>query len=74
MTESTAVIAHRFKPPEVVDSFTTLRQPPHNLEVEQALLGAVLMNNAAYEKVGEILRPNISTIRSIPASTPPSKP
>ena len=39
------------------DSFAALRQPPHNLEVEQALLGAILMNNTAYEKVGEMLRP-----------------
>lgn len=28
-----------------------------NLEAEQALLGAVLANNKAYEKVSEFLRP-----------------
>lgn len=39
------------------DHFDHLRQPPHNLEVEQALLGAVLMNNTAYERVGEKLKP-----------------
>ena len=32
-----------------------LREPPHNLEVEAALLGAVLRNNRAFEKVGDIL-------------------
>ena len=30
---------------------------PQNLEAEQALLGAVLANNKAYEKVSEFLRP-----------------
>ena len=34
-----------------------LRVPPHNLEAEQALLGAILLNNRAYERVSEFLRP-----------------
>jgi replicative DNA helicase len=34
----------------------THREPPHNLEAEQALLGAVLINNRAYERVSEFLR------------------
>jgi replicative DNA helicase len=34
------------------------RTPPHNLEAEQALLGALLVNNVVYEKVGEILQPD----------------
>ncbi len=33
------------------------RTPPHNIEAEQALLGAILVNNKAFEKVGEYLRP-----------------
>lgn len=33
------------------------RQSPHNLEVEQGLLGAVLVNNRALEKVSEFLKP-----------------
>jgi replicative DNA helicase len=33
------------------------RSPPHNLEAEQALLAAILVNNAAYHKVAEFLRP-----------------
>ncbi|HTH18211.1 MAG TPA: replicative DNA helicase [Magnetospirillum sp.] len=33
------------------------RTPPHNYEAEQALLGAVLLNNRAFEKVSEFLRP-----------------
>lgn len=33
-----------------------LRTPPHNFEAEQALLGALLANNRAYERVAEIVR------------------
>jgi len=32
--------------------------PPQNIEAEQALLGAILANNRAYEKVSEFLRPD----------------
>lgn len=31
------------------------RRVPHNLEVEQALLGAILLDNRAYERVSEIV-------------------
>ena len=34
-----------------------LRLPPANLEAEQALLGALLANNKAYERVSEFLEP-----------------
>lgn len=33
------------------------RAPPHNEEAEQALLGAILTNNRAYEKISELLKP-----------------
>ncbi len=36
---------------------TQPRTPPQNLEAEQALLGAILVNNNAYEKVSDYLRP-----------------
>jgi replicative DNA helicase len=36
---------------------TPHREPPHNLEAEQALLGAILVNNRAFERVGEFLAP-----------------
>ena len=39
---------------EAADRF---REPPVNYEAEQALIGAVLANNAAYEKVADFLRP-----------------
>jgi replicative DNA helicase len=58
MTESNAIIAATIHPIARRDGEPgNMRQPPQNLEVEQALLGAVLMNNAAHEKVNEILRP-----------------
>jgi replicative DNA helicase len=33
-----------------------LRTPPHNFEAEMALLGALLANNKAFDKVAEFLR------------------
>lgn len=33
------------------------RSQPHNIEAEQALLGAILINNEAYNRVSEYLRP-----------------
>jgi replicative DNA helicase len=43
--------------PSRVDDLLRLRTPPSNAEAEQALLGAILANNKAYEKVSEFLRP-----------------
>lgn len=37
------------------DALGPVRTAPHNIEAEQALLGALLVNNVVYEKVGEIL-------------------
>src|ERR671918_678869 len=46
-------------PPEALDARTPVgfRTQPHNIDAEQALLGAVLVNNEAYHRVGEYLRP-----------------
>src|SRR3712207_7762571 len=33
------------------------RQSPHNIEVEQALLGAILINNEAFYRVSDFLDP-----------------
>src|SRR5579885_248803 len=35
----------------------SIPQPPANTEAEQALLGAILINNAAYQRVAEFLLP-----------------
>src|SRR5215469_16079146 len=34
----------------------TYRQPPHNIEAEQALLGAILVNNDAFDRVSDFLK------------------
>ena len=34
------------------------RQAPHNLEAEQALLGAILVNNEAFYRVSDFLKPD----------------
>ena len=39
------------------DAIAAVRAAPHNLEAEQALLGAILINNVAHERVSELLRP-----------------
>lgn len=39
-----------------VGSSPEYRQAPHNIEAEQALLGALLVNNKAFERVSEFLR------------------
>lgn len=36
----------------------TLRLAPHNLEAEQALLGAILVNNEAFDRVSDFLQPD----------------
>jgi len=46
-------------PPEAAGLFgQSLRLPPQNLEAEQALLGALLSNNRAFERVSEFLQPD----------------
>src|SRR5579863_8518997 len=39
------------------DGDSQYRTPPANVEAEQALLGAILVNNAAYHRVAEFLKP-----------------
>jgi replicative DNA helicase len=41
-------------PPSLADAITTA---PHNLEAEQALLGSILFDNAAYERLSDRLQP-----------------
>ena len=45
------------------------RTPPHNLEAEQALLGAILINNDAFDRVSDFLEASISSRRFIAASS-----
>ena len=41
----------------IADRETSYRVPPHNVEAEQALLGAILVNNDAYFRVSDFLEP-----------------
>ena len=41
-----------------LDAVGAVRSQPHNIEAEQALLGALLVNNVVFEKVGELLEPD----------------
>lgn len=44
-------------PSERTSDQKTYRSPPHNIEAEQALLGAILVNNGAYHRISEFLLP-----------------
>lgn len=44
--------------PDAPDRDSVLRVPPHNIEAEQALLGAIFQSNRAYERVSEFLTPD----------------
>ena len=43
------------RPPAASD--TPYRSAPHNIEAEQALLGAILVNNEAFYRVSDFLEP-----------------
>ncbi len=43
--------------PEPDPHVRALREPPHNIEAEKAVLGAIFAENRAYERVSEFLRP-----------------
>ena len=43
---------------ESAETSATYRSPPHNTEIEAALLGALLTNNRAFDKMTDFLRPD----------------
>jgi len=43
---------------QLADAGDTYRIAPHNLEAEQALLGAILINNEAFYRVSDLLEPS----------------
>ena len=51
-----------------------LRTPPYNTEAEQALLGAILINNTAYYRVCEFLQPEQAVQPGVPAVLHPMPP
>src|SRR6516225_5369251 len=46
----------QFAQPQTQPQERPYRTPPHNLEAEQALLGAILINNDAFDRVSDFLR------------------
>ena len=47
----------RFDRTQASPAEPTFRAPPHNIEAEQALLGAILVNNEAFYRVSDFLEP-----------------
>ena len=45
------------RPPERQEESPSYRAAPHNLDAEQALLGAILVNNEACDRVSGFLLP-----------------
>ena len=50
-------LSNRRALPSATSDGATYRAPPNNIEAEQALLGAILVNNDAYDRVSDFLRP-----------------
>src|SRR5437870_10741006 len=53
--ETTASRVTPLREPDLATDLGRVPQPPANIEAEQALLGAILVNNAAYSRVAEFL-------------------
>ena len=49
--------AEQFPPHSATGEELPFRQAPHNIEAEQALLGAILVNNDAFDRVSSFLSP-----------------
>jgi len=57
MAQNALQISDRIAALGVADDSLPFRQAPHNLEAEQALLGAILVNNEAMDRVSGFLDP-----------------
>ncbi len=55
MAQNATLISDRFKTANAADEALPFRHVPHNLEAEQALLGAILVNNEAMDRVSGFL-------------------
>jgi replicative DNA helicase len=46
-----------FNPPQPTDSqVAALKLPPHSIEAEQSLIGGLLIDNAAWDRIGDVVR------------------
>ncbi|MCC7016648.1 MAG: replicative DNA helicase, partial [Rhodospirillales bacterium] len=57
MANPAVLLTEKLKAAAAADEPLTFRQAPHNLEAEQALLGAILVNNEALDRVSGFLAP-----------------
>src|SRR5690349_25083219 len=55
-SRSATLVSNRLKSAPADDA-VPFRQAPHNIEAEQALLGAILINNEAMDRVSAFLEP-----------------
>ena len=56
-----------FNPPQQVDSqVAALKLPPHSIEAEQSLIGGLLIDNAAWDRIGDVVRETRHAIHSGP--------
>jgi len=56
MTEPATTLSDQLKAQAAASVPLSFRQPPHNIEAEQALLGAILVNNEALDRVSSFLK------------------
>ena len=57
MTQTALLSSDKLRAQSASDEPLDFRQPPHNIEAEQALLGAILVNNEALDRVAGFLEP-----------------
>ncbi len=57
MTQTPLLPAEKLTSAAESDEPVLFRKPPHNIEAEQALLGAILVNNEAHDRVSQFLSP-----------------
>ena len=57
MAHTALLPVEKLKAAASADAPLSFRQPPHNIEAEQALLGAILVNNEALYRVSDFLEP-----------------
>lgn len=55
MAQTALTTTDRLRSAATTDEPLTFRQAPHNIEAEQALLGAILVNNEAHDRVSSFL-------------------
>jgi replicative DNA helicase len=58
MAQTSLLPTDKLKAVATAEEPVQFRQPPHNIEAEQALLGAILINNESHDRVSQFLDPN----------------